>query len=63
VFSTVCRAIVKELSFNTAPRSDAGAPLMAVVWRTSLTTEINTPCRKAAGAEGKTPSRLDFNNG
>ena len=37
--------------------------LMPGVRRTSLTAEINKPCRKAAGVEGKNPSRLDLNNG
>ena len=37
------------------------APGELRVRHTSLTAEINTPGRKAAGAEGKNPSRLDFN--
>jgi hypothetical protein len=31
--------------------------------RPSVTAEINTPGRKAAGAEGQNPSHLDLNNG
>jgi hypothetical protein len=38
-----------------------GKPPDYIVRRTSA-AEIKTDCRPAAGAEGKNPLRLDFNN-
>ena len=49
-----------EVDMHSAPAAGS-SPVTADVKRTSLTAEINTPGRKAAGAEGKNPSRLDFN--
>ena len=57
--------IEKESGLTMAcTRSAMKRPLADLdVRRTSLTAEINTPGRKAAGTEGKNPSRLNLNNG